>query len=201
MTENGPASGHRHTVIIAVRVPDYPEPVRVVGVLLHENGVPFAVIDRIETGAAAILPDKIQLDPSLLRLRHNPELALTTSMAARSLHDRGSISAPACPAFHAVLTRLTFGTRRPLISWDCFFVQYVTLCWTPVAKHSSVPRCLALSRKKREDAEEHLCSFVEDAEFKIIKIPSQRGVCWSNDGLPIPHWLLVVEFFNKRWIV
>ena len=67
-------SGHRHTVIIAVRVPDYPEPVRVVGVLLHENGVPFSVIDRIGTGTAAILPDKIQLDPSLLRLRHNPEL-------------------------------------------------------------------------------------------------------------------------------
>jgi hypothetical protein len=70
MTENGPASGHGHTVIIVVRVPDYPEPVRVVGVLLHENGVPFAVIDRIGTGTAVILPDKIQLDPSLLRLRH-----------------------------------------------------------------------------------------------------------------------------------
>ena len=74
MTENGPASGHRHTVIILVRVPDYPEPVRVVGVLLHENGVPFAVVDRIGTGTAAILPDKLHLDPSLLRLRHNAEL-------------------------------------------------------------------------------------------------------------------------------
>jgi hypothetical protein len=67
MTENGRASVHRHTVIIVVRVPEYPEPVRVVGVLLHENGVSFAVIDRIGTGTVAILPDKIQLDPSLLR--------------------------------------------------------------------------------------------------------------------------------------
>ena len=67
-------SAHRHTVIIALRVPDYPKPVRVVGVLLHENGSPFAVVDRIGTGTAAILPDKIQLDPALLRLRHNAEL-------------------------------------------------------------------------------------------------------------------------------
>ena len=74
MTGNGTTSGHRHTVIIFVRVPDYPEAVRVVGVLLHENGDPFAVVDRIGTGTAAILPDKIQLDPSLLRLRHNAEL-------------------------------------------------------------------------------------------------------------------------------
>jgi hypothetical protein len=74
MTDNSPTSGHRHTVIILLRVPDYPEPVRVVGVLLHENGVPFAVVDRIGTGTAAIVPDKIQLDPSLLRLRHNAEL-------------------------------------------------------------------------------------------------------------------------------
>jgi hypothetical protein len=74
MTDNSPVSGHRHTVIILLRVPDYPEPVRVVGVLLHEKGVPFAVVDRIGTGTAAILPDKIQLDPSLLRLRHNAEL-------------------------------------------------------------------------------------------------------------------------------
>jgi len=71
---NETTSAHRHTVIIFVRVPDYPEPVRVVGVLLHENGVPFAVVDRIGTGTAAILPDKMQLDPSLLRLRHNAEL-------------------------------------------------------------------------------------------------------------------------------
>jgi len=74
MTKNGTTSGHRHTVIIFVRVPDFPEAVRVVGVLLHENGDPFAVVDRIGTGTAAILPDKIQLDPSLLRLRHNAEL-------------------------------------------------------------------------------------------------------------------------------
>ena len=74
MTENGTTSAHRHTVIIFMRVPDYPEPVRVVGVLLHENGIPFAVVDRIGTGTAAILPDKIRLDPSLLRLRHNAEL-------------------------------------------------------------------------------------------------------------------------------
>jgi hypothetical protein len=74
MTDNSPTSGHRHTVIILLRVPDYPEPVRVVGVLLYESGVPFAVVDRIGTGTAAILPDKIQLDPSLLRLRHNAEL-------------------------------------------------------------------------------------------------------------------------------
>jgi hypothetical protein len=75
-TGNGTMSGHRHTVIIYVRVPDYPEPVRVVGVLLHEHGVPFAVVDRIGTGTAAVLPDKIQLDPSLLRLRHNAELGV-----------------------------------------------------------------------------------------------------------------------------
>ena len=68
------SSLHRHTVIISLRLPDYPEPVRVVGVLLHENRTPFAVIDRIGTGTAAILPEKIQLDPSLLRLRHNAEL-------------------------------------------------------------------------------------------------------------------------------
>ena len=74
MTDDSPTSGHRHAVIILVRVPDYPEPVRVVGVLLHENGVPFAVVDRIGTGTAAILPGKIQLDPSLLRLRRNAEL-------------------------------------------------------------------------------------------------------------------------------
>ena len=66
MAENSPTSRHRHTVIILVRVPDHPEPVRVVGVLLHAHGVPFAVVDRIGTGTAAILPDKIQLDPSLL---------------------------------------------------------------------------------------------------------------------------------------
>jgi hypothetical protein len=29
MTDNSPTSGHRHTVIILLRVPDYPEPVRV----------------------------------------------------------------------------------------------------------------------------------------------------------------------------
>jgi hypothetical protein len=74
LPEDGTTSGYRHTVIILVRVPDYPEPLRVIGALLHENGVPFAVIDRIGTGTAAILPDKIQLDPSLLRLRHNAEL-------------------------------------------------------------------------------------------------------------------------------
>ena len=75
MTANGTtSSGHRHTVIMFVRVPDYPAPVRVVGVLLHENGIPFAVVDRIGTGTAAILPDKVRLDPSLLRLRHNAEL-------------------------------------------------------------------------------------------------------------------------------
>jgi len=67
-------SWHRHTVIISVRVPDHPEPVRVVGALLHENGIPFAIVDRIGTGTAAILPDKIPLEPSLLRLRHNAEL-------------------------------------------------------------------------------------------------------------------------------
>jgi len=72
--ENSTTSMHRHTVVIFVRVPDYPEPIRVVGVLLHENGVPFAVVDRIGTGTAAILPDKMRLDPSLLRLRHNAEL-------------------------------------------------------------------------------------------------------------------------------
>jgi hypothetical protein len=59
MTNDSPMSGHRHTVIILLRVPDYPEPVRVVGALLHENGVPFAVVDRIGTGTAAVLPDKI----------------------------------------------------------------------------------------------------------------------------------------------
>jgi len=69
MSEDGTTSGQRHTVIIFVRVPDYPEPVRVVGVLLHKNGVPFAVVDRIGTGTAAILPDKMQLDSSLLGLR------------------------------------------------------------------------------------------------------------------------------------
>jgi hypothetical protein len=74
MTDNSPTSGHRHAVIILVRFPDYPEPVRVVGVLLHENGVPLAVVDRIGTGTAAILPGKIQLKPSMLRLRHNAEL-------------------------------------------------------------------------------------------------------------------------------
>jgi hypothetical protein len=74
VTENGITSAHRHTLIIFVRLPDYPDPIRVVGVLLHENGVPFAVVDRIETGTAAILPDKMRLDPSLLRLRHNAEL-------------------------------------------------------------------------------------------------------------------------------
>jgi hypothetical protein len=71
---NGTMSRHRHTVIFLVRVPDHPKPVRVVGALLHENGVPFAVVDRIGTGTAAILPDKLKLDPSLLRLRHNAEL-------------------------------------------------------------------------------------------------------------------------------
>jgi hypothetical protein len=74
MTENGVPSAHRHTVIFSVRMPDCPAPVRVVGVLLHENGIPYAVVDRIGTGTAAILLDKIQLDPSLLRLRHNSEL-------------------------------------------------------------------------------------------------------------------------------
>jgi hypothetical protein len=74
MSENGSTSAHRHTVIIFVRVPDHPEPVRVVGVLLYENGIPFAVVDRIGTGTAAVLPDKMQLDPSLLWLRHNAEL-------------------------------------------------------------------------------------------------------------------------------
>jgi hypothetical protein len=74
MVDDCPTSGYRHTVIISLRVPDYPEPVRVVGVLLHENGIPFAVVDRIGTGTAAILPDKVQLDPSQLRLRHNAEL-------------------------------------------------------------------------------------------------------------------------------
>jgi hypothetical protein len=76
MTGTGIPSAHRHTVIIFVRVPDHPKPVRVVGVLLHENGLPIAVVDRIGTGTAAILPDKIQLDPSLLRLRHNAELGV-----------------------------------------------------------------------------------------------------------------------------
>ena len=76
LTKNSTTSAHRHTVIIYVRVPDYPKPVRVVGVLLHELGVPFAVVDRIGTGTAAVLPDKIQLDPSLLRLRHNTELGV-----------------------------------------------------------------------------------------------------------------------------
>jgi hypothetical protein len=67
MSENGTTSGHRRTVIIFVRVPDYPEPVRVVGVLLHKNGVPFALVDQIGTRMAAILPDKMQLDsPPLL---------------------------------------------------------------------------------------------------------------------------------------
>jgi hypothetical protein len=74
MTENGTTSGHKHTVIVFVHVPDYPEPVRVVGVLVHENGVPFAVVDRIGTGTAAVLPDKMRLDPTLLQLRHNAEL-------------------------------------------------------------------------------------------------------------------------------
>jgi hypothetical protein len=74
MTENGTTSGHRHTVIVFVRVPDFPEPVRVVGVLVHENGVPFAIVDRIGTGTAAVLQDKMRLDPTLLRLRHNAEL-------------------------------------------------------------------------------------------------------------------------------
>ena len=76
LPENGTMSWHRHTVIILVRVPDYPEPVRVIGALLHENGVPFAIVDRIGTGTAAVLPAKIQLDPSLLRLRHNAELGV-----------------------------------------------------------------------------------------------------------------------------
>jgi hypothetical protein len=67
-------SAHRHTVVLFVRVPDYPEPIRVVGVLLHENGMPFAIVDRIGTGTAAILPGRTRLDPSLLRLRHNDEL-------------------------------------------------------------------------------------------------------------------------------
>ena len=74
MTEDGTTSGHKHTVIISVHIPDHSEPIRVVGVLLHENGVPFAVIDRIGTGTVAVLPDKTQLDPALLRLRHNAEL-------------------------------------------------------------------------------------------------------------------------------
>jgi hypothetical protein len=74
MTENGAMSVHRHTVIIFVRLPDYPEPIRVVGILLHEDGMPFAIVDRIGTGTAAILPDRIPLDPTLLRLRHNNEL-------------------------------------------------------------------------------------------------------------------------------
>jgi hypothetical protein len=74
LPENGTTSRQRHTVIILVRVPDHPEPVRVVGALLHENGVPFAIVDRIGTGTAAVLPGRIQLDPSLLRLLHNAEL-------------------------------------------------------------------------------------------------------------------------------
>jgi hypothetical protein len=74
LPENGIMPQHRHTVIILVRVPDHPEPVRVVGTLLHDHGVPFAIVDRIGTGTAAILPDRIKLDPSLLRLRHNAEL-------------------------------------------------------------------------------------------------------------------------------
>ena len=90
MTENGTTSGHRHTVIVFVRVPDYPEPVRVVGVLVHEKGVPFAVVDRIGAGTAALLPDKMRLDPRpLLRLRHNAELGVhyvptSNQLAARS---------------------------------------------------------------------------------------------------------------------
>jgi hypothetical protein len=73
MTET--TSQHSHTVIVSVRIPDHPEAVRVVGVLLHEQDVLFAVFDRIGPGTAAILPDKIQLDPMSFLLRHNDERA------------------------------------------------------------------------------------------------------------------------------
>ena len=42
VTQDGITSAHRHTVIIFVRVPDCPDPIRVVGVLLQENGESFA---------------------------------------------------------------------------------------------------------------------------------------------------------------
>ena len=67
---------HRHVVIISVPLPDHPQPTRIVGVLVHEDGIPYAVLNRIETGTAAVLPDKLHLDPRLLRSRRNDELGV-----------------------------------------------------------------------------------------------------------------------------